>query len=82
MFDGNASKVKTTNPNLVGKNKKQCFLFFLDRMRSWFYSPVFCMPDQVRKYKIKCNEVNLSRPVKSNEREKRKVRFEIPHGSR
>ena len=82
MFDGNASKVKTTNPNLVGKNKKQCFLFFLDRMRSWFYSPVFCMPDQVLKYKIKCNEVNLSRPVKSNEREKRKVRFEIPHGSR
>ena len=80
MFDGNASKVK--NPNLVGKNKKQCFLFLLDRMRSWIYSLVFCVPDQVRKYKIKCNEVNLSRPVRSNEREKRKVRFEIFHGCR
>ena len=82
MFDGNASKVKTTNPNLVGKNKKQCFLFFLDRMRSWIYSPAFCVPDQVRNYKIKCNEVNLFRPVRSNEREKRKVRFEISNGCR
>ena len=66
MFDGNASKVKTTNPNLVGKNKKQCFLFFLDRMRSWIDSPVFCMPDKDCKYKIKCNKVNLFRPVRSN----------------
>ena len=82
MFDGNASKMKTTNPNLVEKNKKQCFLFFLDRMRSWIYQPVFCVPDQVRKCKIKCNELHLFRPARSNEREKRKVRFEISHGCR
>ena len=72
MFDGNASKVKTTNPNFVGKNKNQCFLFFLDRMRSWIHSPAFCVPDQARNYKIKCNEVNLLRLVRSNEREKEK----------
>ena len=80
MFDGNASKVKNTNSNLVGKNKKQCFLFFHDGMRPLIYSPVFYLPNQARKYKIKCNEVNFFRSVRSNERGKRKVRFEISRG--